>query len=428
MRIPTLSRNRADRTDGRRTRVLSTLRKVAALGRADPADVRHARVLAALWMLAALGVYFPIALLGTPPVLDVDGDLLAVVAVVMTVPFWLLRSYPVAAWYAAVVVAVVLPSTLDVLNEDPWRWPPLLGVTLIAAYANICARTPRRIAAGAWVSAPVLFWVYSVPEGRPGWLIVLVAIAVVTDITRTLRRTRRALGQERALTEAEKERRAVLEERARIARDLHDVVAHHMSMVVVQAETAPYRLTDLSVEATADFAAISRTAREALNEVRGLLGVLRSDEISADLRPQPGLADLADLVATAVRAGADVEVAEVGERRSVRPGVDVGAYRIVQESLANAARHAPGAPVRVEVEYSPDAVELSVVNAATADGRQPVERPQLDPGAPEGHGLTGMAERATVVGGELRAGPTPDGGFAVWARLPTSSLEAMGER
>ncbi|WP_178379881.1 sensor histidine kinase [Cryptosporangium aurantiacum] len=398
--------------------------RISTLFRTRGGQPEHVR--SALWTLLALGGYFPLALLGTPSVLDVNGDMLVVVAAAQAVPFYLLRRNPIAAWYTAVAVALALPALFPVLDSDPWKWPPLLGVTLIAAYANLCARAPRRLAAGAWVIAPLLFWFSSIPAARAGWLAALVAIAVVADITRTLRRTRQALGEERELTEAEKHRRAVLEERARIARDLHDVVAHHMSMVVVQAETAPYRLTGLTPEATADFAAISRTAREALNEVRGLLGVLRSEEISADLRPQPGLTELGDLVGAAVRAGADVAVTEVGERRTVRPGVDVGAYRIVQESLANAARHAPGAPVRVEVEYAPDAVEVSVVNAASTNGGPPAERPPLEPGAPEGHGLTGMTERANVVGGELRAGPTPDGGFAVWARLPTHAAEVVG--
>ena len=368
---------------------------------------------AALWVLATLGAYFPLALAGTPPVLDTGPDWLPVVAGAQTVVFWLLRSYPIAAWYVGAAVALILPNQFGVLDGDPWQWPPLFGFTLIVAFANICARTPRRVAAGAWLVAPVLFWAYATPDARPGWLILLVSTAVVTDIVRTLRRTRRALGQERELTEAEKARTAVLEERARIARDLHDVVAHHMSMVVVQAETAPYRLSGLSPEATADFAAISNTAREALDEVRGLLGVLRSEEISADLRPQPGCADLPELIESAMRAGADVELAEFGEPHPLRPGVDVGAYRIVQESLANAARHAPGAPVRVELTYNAEVLEIDVVNASSPGGGPPAEN------AAPGHGLIGMTERAAVVGGELRAGPTPDGESAVRARLPT---------
>ncbi|MFG1921397.1 sensor histidine kinase [Cryptosporangium sp. NPDC048952] len=367
------------------------------------------RIQTALWALVALGAYFPLALAGAPSVLDISPDWMPVVAGAETAVFWALRRYPVTAWYGGATVAVVLPSCFEVLDDDPWHWPPLLGFTLIVAFANICARAPRRVAAGAWVTAPVLFFAYANPDARPGWIILLVAIAVVTDVVRTLRRTRRALGHERELTEAEKARTAVLEERARIARDLHDVVAHHMSMVVVQAETAPYRLGDLSPEASADFAAISSTAREALNEVRGLLGVLRSEEMSADLRPQPGCADLPDLVHSATKAGADVEFTRTGEPRPLRPGVDVGAYRIVQESLANAARHAPGAPVKVELTYTAEALEIDVVNESRAD---PPKKTQ------PGHGLTGMTERATVVGGELHAGPTPDGGFAVRARLP----------
>ncbi|GAA0254702.1 sensor histidine kinase [Cryptosporangium japonicum] len=362
-----------------------------------------------LWALVTLGAYLPLAVAGAPAVLEIDPAWLIWVAAAMTLAFWLLRSYPVAAWYVTAALALVLPNMFTVLDDDPWRWPPLLGFTLIAAYANISARAPRRVAVGAWLTAPGLFWAYANPDARAGWIILLVAVPIVADVGRTLRRTRTALGRERELTEAEKARTAVLEERARIARDLHDVVAHHMSMVVVQAETAPYRLAGLSPEATADFTAISSTAREALNEVRGLLGVLRSDDISADLRPQPGCDDLPDLIAGAVRAGADVEFTRAGEPRKPRPGVDVGAYRIVQESLANAARHAPGAPVRVTLTYASNSLEITVVNGKSA------EQAALNSA---GHGLVGMTERATVVGGELRAAPTPDGGFSVRARLP----------
>ena len=367
-----------------------------------------------LWTILVLALFWPLMLAATERVLAMSAAVLPLVAVAETIPIWLLRSYPALAWYGAAAVAVVLPATFRVLDSDPWAWPPMLGMTLLVAFASVCFRGRPLAVAGAWLSAPLLFWTHSQPNTKVGWVVLLVVIAGVAVAVRVVRGARRELDREKQLTEAEKRRRAVLEERARIARDLHDVVAHHMSMVVVQAETAPYRLADLSPEAAADFAAISQTAREALNEVRGLLGVLRSEEISADLRPQPGLDQLDELVATAVRAGARVEVSVVGAARPVRPGVDVGAYRIVQESLANAARHAPGAPIRVEVRYDPDAVLLAVLN--------PTGPADPTSSATPGHGLTGMAERATVVGGELSAGPTPDGHFAVLARLPTSTL------
>jgi signal transduction histidine kinase len=374
----------------------------------------HGRIGLVLWTLLVLVFFWPMMLAATEPVLAMSAAVLPLVAIAETVPVWLLRSYPTLAWYSATAVAVVLPEAFRVLDSDPWTWPPMLGMTLLVAFPNVCARGRPLAVVGAWLSAPLLFWTHSQPNTKLGWTVLLIAIAGVVVAVRVVRGTRRELGRERQLTEAEKSRRAALEERARIARDLHDVVAHHMSMVVVQAETAPYRLTGLSPEAAADFAAISQTAREALNEVRGLLGVLRSEEISVDLRPQPGLDQLDELVATAVRAGARVDVSLVGAARPVRPGVDVGAYRILQESLANAARHAPGAPIRVEVRYDPDAVRLAVLNPTGAAD------PTLVTAA--GHGLTGMAERASVVGGELSAGPTPDGGFAVLARLPTPTL------
>jgi signal transduction histidine kinase len=203
----------------------------------------------------------------------------------------------------------------------------------------------------------------------------------------------------------------VLEERTRIARELHDVVAHHMSLIAVRAETAPYRLTGLPEPAQAEFGSLSQVAREALTEMRQLLGVLRHDQ-PADLAPQPELADLPALVDAARQAGLPVELSAPTALDRVPAGVGVCAYRIVQESLSNASQHAPGAPVTVSVGHDSGAVLLRVANG---------------PGGPAGpsgnvhgpgHGLTGMRERVALLGGSLSAGPSPDGGFVVSAVLP----------
>jgi len=206
----------------------------------------------------------------------------------------------------------------------------------------------------------------------------------------------------------------VLEERARIARELHDVVAHHMSLVAVRAETAPYRLAGLDDAVRGEFGSLSETAREALSDMRRLLGVLRYDQ-PAGRSPQPRLSDLPELIETSRKAGVPVRLA-APPALEVPSGVGVCAYRIVQESLSNAGRHAPGAAVTVTVDHDVDAVLLRVANGPA----EPVDLVEIGAGpAPgPGHGLTGMRERVALLGGSLSAGPSPDGGFVVSALLP----------
>ena len=186
----------------------------------------------------------------------------------------------------------------------------------------------------------------------------------------------------------------------------------------VQAESAPYRMPDLPPEARAEFASIGGSAREALTEIRALLSVLRAETQDVELAPQPGLDELDDLVEGARRAGVRVELDITGTPRPLRTAVGLAAYRIVQESLANAARHAAGAPVRVRVDYSDAALNVRVANDAPEVA--------VDAG-PAGHGLTGMRERVQVVRGTLSAGPTVDGGFEVSASLPTADGPAPTE-
>lgn len=202
---------------------------------------------------------------------------------------------------------------------------------------------------------------------------------------------------------------AVMEERARIARDLHDVVAHHVSAIAVQAESARLTTEGLPDEGKAHLEAIGNTARDALGKMRRLLGVLREDaQREPERDPQPGLARLDELVDTARSAGTPVRLTLEGRVNALPPGVDLCAYRILQEALTNARRHAPGAAVDIELEYGPDALRLRVRDHGSA---------QLSPDA-DGHGLLGMRERAIMVGGTLTVGPAEGGGFAVDAVLP----------
>jgi len=208
-------------------------------------------------------------------------------------------------------------------------------------------------------------------------------------------------------------------ERARIARELHDVVAHHISMISVQAETARLTTPGMPAAGAQRLSAIGDTARAALTEMRRLLGVLREDAgtdtgaAPAERRPQPGLGELNDLLDDARdAAGTGTRLILRGLPGRLDPGIELAAYRIVQEALTNARRHAPGAAVDVELHYTDDSLLLRIRD----NGPGPAAEPAVG-----GHGLLGMRERAAAVGGELRTGPAPGGGFLVETVLPTRS-------
>ncbi|WP_338058152.1 sensor histidine kinase [Streptomyces cavernae] len=210
-------------------------------------------------------------------------------------------------------------------------------------------------------------------------------------------------------------------ERARIARELHDVVAHHISMISVQAETARLTTPGMPEAGAERLLDIGDTARAALTEMRRLLGVLREDAgtPAETRRPQPGLTQLNELLDEARDAGrGSARLIVSGPVAALDPGVELAAYRIVQEALTNARRHAPGAAVDVELHYTGDSLHLRIRDNG----------PGPDRGAPGpgglGHGLLGMRERATTVGGRLRSGPAPGGGFLVEATLPATTEDA----
>jgi len=206
-------------------------------------------------------------------------------------------------------------------------------------------------------------------------------------------------------------RQAVAAERAAIARELHDVVAHHMSVMVVQAGAArAVSASDPAATAEA-LRQIEASGRTGLTEMRRLLEVLKAEEDGNGRAPQPGLARMSELLDAMRASGLPVEAIVEGSPRPLPPGVDLSAYRIVQEALTNALRHAGGASARVVVRYDPGAVELEVAD----DGPGLPE----DPEASGGHGLIGMRERVQLFGGELEAGPRPGGGFLLRARLPS---------
>jgi signal transduction histidine kinase len=216
-------------------------------------------------------------------------------------------------------------------------------------------------------------------------------------------------------------RRAVTEERLRIARELHDVVAHSMSIIAVQSGVGVHVLDSRPEEARKALVAVEATSRQALVEMRRLLGVLRQEaEPQGSLAPAPGLAEVEALAAEVARAGVRVEVLIEGTPRELPAGLDLSAYRIVQEALTNVVRHAGPATARVTVRYDPGRVAVEVVDDGkgleSASGRREPDSDRQD--RRSGHGIAGMRERAALYGGTLEVGPRPGGGFRVAASLP----------
>jgi signal transduction histidine kinase len=350
------------------------------------------------------GVFVTPSGVGLNPSQPKTADVAAVLGVLL-----LCIRCPLLAWRIGYVALFLFPL---VGSNNAIKWPMAIAVLICYWAAGL-----RHGRAAAWAMCLLnLLPVWALMRGLERPLLATLALLVIQvalDATIVSRRTGHALAEQVAQSELDEAHRALLEERTRIAREMHDVVAHHMSLIAVQAETAPYRLDDLSDGAKEEFATLSATAREALNDVRRLLGVLRSDG-PAERSPQPKLADVPTLVDASRRAGVSVDLSmPADEDAAISHAVGLCAYRIVQEALANASRHAPGAWVQVAVERDPDTLRLDILNGPpTTNGEVPrdSERP--------GHGIAGMRERVALLGGSLSAEPNILGGFAVSAVLP----------
>ncbi|MBL7252942.1 sensor histidine kinase [Paractinoplanes lichenicola] len=223
----------------------------------------------------------------------------------------------------------------------------------------------------------------------------------------------RQLAAARRDVEVEQAQRALVEERNRIARELHDIVAHSMAVIHMQATSASYRLRDLDAPARAEFGRIAAGTRSAMHEMRGLLALLRDEADDATLRPAPDLRHLAELAESARLGGVPVTLDVPAGLTAVPGPLGLTAYRIVQESLSNVIRHAPGAATRVTVTLTADELLVEVVNELPAQTPRPIEV-----GARASHGLVGMRERARLAGGTLETGPRPDGGYRVAFSVP----------
>jgi signal transduction histidine kinase len=351
-----------------------------------------------------------------------------VTLVVVAVPMVLVIRYPLLGWRISSLGLLLVPMLgMHWWGDLPWDPAQVLVLLVVLCAAGIRHGRPALY----WLCALTLvpWWFWAVKDGlgvitAAFGSVAFGAMAVAVDGAASRRRAQQTLADQAEQTELERARRAVLEERARIARELHDVVAHHMSLMAIRAESAPHRLGGLPDPVSAEFGALSGSAREALADMRRLLGVLRSDQPAARA-PQPGLPDLPGLIDTARDAGMTVELTPLPASDQIPASTGVCAYRIVQEALSNAGQHAVGAPVTVCVYRDAGAVTLRVSNGPRARARQNGYRAGHGAdGDRKGHGLAGMRERAELLGGSLSAGPAPDGGFVVFAVLPLSGSMA----
>ncbi|MFC0038251.1 sensor histidine kinase [Actinomadura rayongensis] len=372
------------------------------------------------------GFLLPFALLSAFQTSDLTRNLpvpgYAALTIGLLLPMVWRRRWPVPTFGIVALVSLVqwcfhvtlLPANVAVLiglytvtaYTTPWWGLSALGVAQLGALMEVI-----QVWAGGWkdIENPWLFFA-----------VIIFGVWILGLHIRTRREYLRSVEDRAERLEREREnelRMARAGERSRIARELHDVVAHNVSVIVVQADGASYALDTDPVRARQALTAISETGRTALGEMRRLLGVLRADDDVSVYTPQPGLAQLGDLVDQVRHAGLPVDVQASGDPPSLAEGRQLTIYRVVQEALTNTLKHGgPEATARVRLGYGPDEVRVEIRDdgrgaAASDDGR--------------GHGLPGMRERVGVYGGEVRAGPRVGGGFEVVARIPVREGAAM---
>jgi signal transduction histidine kinase len=370
--------------------------KLTALKPRDRGDV----------LLAAVFTVISVAQVLISPIAD-PVAIGVVIALGSTLPLAWRRTYPAAAALAGTAIWIVPSDGFVVLGY-------IAGFLL---FYSVGAHVASLRAMLATTAAGLVLSVIGALTHTSTWVDYINVVTVVLGpvaVGRFVRHQREQSARLRELTlhlERERERSAglaVAEERARIARELHDVVAHGISVVAIQADAAEAALDSDPELARGPIGEIKRTARESLGEMRGLLGVLREADEGAERSPLPGLEQLPDLLERSRAGGLDVELRVEGDAQPLPQGVDLAAYRILQESLTNVRKHAGAAPTVVDLDWREDALELRVRDhgiAANGDGQA-------------GHGLIGMRERARAHGGSFSSGPAVDGGYEVRAILP----------
>lgn len=372
----------------------------------------------ALYVAATVLGIVEAAVLTTDPY-EVAGGVALLIGVTHAASIPLALRRPVEAAGLSLVAVTVAALAVARSGEEGWPWmipPPtltqllvLVVLTLVAGWRLAATTLGIQVAIGVVLSVVGMAWNDLVPS-----LIEVANYASLALLLGALATVARRLSESRSALREEHERRSVVEEKARIARELHDVIAHNMSLITVQARSAPHRVDDVSPAAEAEFAEIADLAASALRQMRGVLDVLRTEEGQSGRVPVPGIDGLSELFESARGTGQRVEVrGALPELTDVAPEVGTAAYRIVQEALSNARRHAPREPVGVDLTLGEEDLGIRVVNPL--DGAAPATE-----ATGGGHGLIGMRERASAVGGSLTAGAA-DGEFVVEAWLPAQT-------
>ncbi|MFP3988923.1 histidine kinase [Streptomyces sp. E11-3] len=372
----------------------------------------HASVLLGAFFLLAIGT---VAAPGAG-----DGFEALFVGVLAAAPVVLTLFRPVAAFWLSFVTTFVAMVLAGSAVAYPWTVSGFLAHLVVLA--QVALRSRPRVAAEMW-GLTVIFGIVATRGFNDGSHVVVamgllsaltlaaaVSVRGWTSARHEVAVKEREVVAKEEVTLVERSKRTLLEERTNIARELHDVVAHHMSVVAIQAEAAPYRVENPPPELERAFATIRENAVAALTELRRVLGVVRAADYEAPDAPQPTLADLDGLLGNVRDAGLTVSKTVTGAVRELPPGVELSAYRIVQEALSNSLRHAPGAVAAVEISYVLGGLGLRVVNGPPTGLVKP------SPGA--GHGITGMRERVSMLNGEMTAAATDDGGYEVAVFLP----------
>jgi signal transduction histidine kinase len=354
------------------------------------------------------------------------GDAAVLLGPLAVIPILLTMLRPVGAFWLSMAATPV--SQLFGSSLDGYPWLPASFACHLTVLTVVAIRTRPRTAAYLWAVTAAYGFVADVILGPSFYyaddtaplLVFSALVLLVVAVWHTRREAQQEVTAQQTVTAQERSKRTLLEERTTIARELHDVVAHHMSVVAIQAEAAPYRVENPPPELERAFATIRENAVAALTELRRVLGVVRAEDYEAPDAPQPTLADLDALLANVRDTGLHVEKTVTGAVRELPQGVELSAYRIVQEALSNTLRHAPGASARVEIGYVLGGLGLRIVNGPPPAGAL------LKPSPGAGHGITGMRERVSMLNGEMTAAATADAGYEVTVFLPVP-LASEGE-
>jgi len=376
--------------------------------------VSRLRIAVARWgdvaLAAALTVFVQVGIWTDDGYLTGNTTFLAVTSLFMTAPLAWRRRFPFGV--TVVVSGAIAVQVIVERGAHPPDGPFLAWIVTsysVAAHADL----RRALAGGALLIVAVDLWAYRTGDDLVFIPVILAGFWIAGRVVRSRNLLAAALAERTRELELEREERAklaVAEERARIARELHDVVSHTLGVIVVQAGAE--RISSSAGSAHETLESIERSGREALGEMGRLVGMLRADE-AEERMPQPGLARLDEVVERVREAGIDVQVVVEGEPRTLAAGVDVSAFRIIQEALTNTVRHSKSSRAQVLLRWEPTALEIQVAD----DG---VGAPAESAPRGGGHGLVGIRERVALFGGVLATGRSDLGGYLLTARLPFS--------